>query len=38
VLIVYAPPEHWNRIGVLRDNHLALLPQSSRVQVPAAAW
>jgi hypothetical protein len=38
LLIVYAPPGHWNRIGVLRGNQLTLLPQSATVQFPAAAW
>jgi len=41
VLIVYAPPGHRGRIGVLRGEQLTqltLLPQSPAAQFPAAAW
>jgi hypothetical protein len=38
VLIVYAPPGHWNRIGILRGNRLTLLPNPEKVDFPRAAW
>ena len=38
VLVVYAPPGHPNRIGILRGGRLRLLPQSVKIEFPAAAW
>jgi hypothetical protein len=37
-LVVYAPPGHSNRIGILHGGKLTLLPQSARIQFPGAAW
>jgi hypothetical protein len=38
VLVVYSPAGHNDRIGVLVGGRLRLLPQSSRISFPAAAW
>ncbi len=37
-LVVYAPPGHSGRIGILRAGRLRLLPQSARIEFPGAAW
>jgi hypothetical protein len=37
-LVVYAPPGHWNRIGILHGDKLTLLPQPSMTGFPGATW
>ena len=37
-LLVSSPPGHPGRIAVIRGNRVTLLPSSSRIALPAAAW
>ena len=37
-LVVSGPPGHPDRIAVLREHKLILLPSSARIAFPAAAW
>jgi WD40-like Beta Propeller Repeat len=37
-LVVSGPPGHPGRVAVLRDDRLILLPGSSRIALPTAAW
>jgi hypothetical protein len=37
-LVVYAPPGHANRIGILHGDKLTMLPQSAKINFPSAAW
>lgn len=37
-LIVSGPPGHPDRIAVLREHRLILLPAAARIALPAAAW
>lgn len=37
-LVVYAPPGHANRIGIIKAGRLRLLPQPPRAQFPGATW
>ena len=37
-LVVSGPPGHPDRIAVVRQHRLILLPGSARIAFPAAAW